>query len=74
MGQVNDKPVELMNFPPLPNPGSYDAYERGCMCPIQENNHGEGIQIGDCPARQFWINLMCPLHGGRIKKNETENS
>jgi hypothetical protein len=71
MGSVNDKPVELLNCPPLPNPGSYEAYQSGCLCPIPDNNHGEGIQIGDCPTRQFWINLLCPLHGGRIKKNET---
>jgi len=72
MGQVADKPSELLSFPPLPTPGSPAAIERGCLCPKEDNKYGEGIQIGDCPARQFWINLMCPLHGGRIKHEAEE--
>jgi hypothetical protein len=49
---------------PLPNPGSPAAISRGCLCPEDENNYGEGVFLGDCPIPEFWINLDCPLHGG----------
>lgn len=43
-----------------PNPGSHDAYEIGCRCPIIDNNYGRGY-LG-VPSN-FWISENCPLHG-----------
>lgn len=45
---------------PLENPGSPSAVGKGCTCPIQENKHGFGIDMGDGPV--FWTAPSCPLH------------
>lgn len=38
------------------NPGSPEAVEAGCTCPVLDNAHGEGIRGA------FWINDDCPVH------------
>lgn len=40
------------------NPGSDEAIEQGCICPVLDNNHGQGADRG-C----WWITRDCPLHG-----------
>lgn len=40
----------------VPNPGSDEALELGCTCPVLDNGHGRG-------AGPFWINEGCPVHG-----------
>jgi len=42
------------------NPGSDEALNNGCKCPIIDNNHGRG-RFGD--GDQYVIRLDCPLHG-----------
>jgi uncharacterized radical SAM superfamily Fe-S cluster-containing enzyme len=44
-----------------PNPGSDEARRLGCLCPIVDNNHGQGMWREG--GRQFWINSDCPMHG-----------
>lgn len=44
------------------NPGSVEAKASGCLCPSQDNNHGQGIWMGAL-GRQFIRRLDCPLHG-----------
>lgn len=39
------------------NPGSDEARESGCVCPILDNGHGKRRD------GMFWINESCPLHG-----------
>lgn len=39
-------------------PGSINAIEHGCSCPVLDNGHGAGRGDG-----LFWINSDCPLHG-----------
>lgn len=56
-----------MSEKPL-NPGSQEAYYRGCSCPVLENGHGLGILGGTVTDKRsglplFWINANCPLHG-----------
>ena len=49
----------------LPNPGSKDARNLGCVCPVLDNHHGLGRNPspGIPPEdRQFWISGNCPLH------------
>lgn len=46
----------------IPNPGSDEAVEQGCICPVLDNNHGEGIPYGKNGEQCFWINYGCPLH------------
>lgn len=44
-----------------PNPGSKEAQELGCTCPVIDNHYGEGMPtIGGTP--NFWINMDCLIH------------
>lgn len=43
------------------NPGSHEALNAGCECPVLDNNHGIGRCIGG--QIMFWRNEECPLHG-----------
>lgn len=44
-----------------PNPGSQDAIDQGCTCPVLDNRHGKGAYLrGD---NVFWIDATCPIHG-----------
>lgn len=45
----------------LPNPGSPEAVEKGCTCPIIDNHHGEGFPLEG--IRTFWIEATCKMHG-----------
>ncbi len=47
----------------IPNPGSHEAVEKGCLCPVLDNNYG---QIAPWPENGWWITDDCPLHGGVI--------
>ena len=40
------------------NPGSKEAVDRGCTCPVIDNHNGKGLGNG-----MFWISAECPLHG-----------
>ena len=42
------------------NPGSLAAVERGCTCPLTENNYGFKVPL---PDEMWWIDPECPLHG-----------
>lgn len=56
-----------------PNPGSDEAINLGCTCPVLDNGHGNGCGRKDESGNPlFWINGNCPVHGGRI--NETSPS
>lgn len=43
----------------VPNPGSIEAFERGCVCPIIDNQHGKGSY----KSEGFIVHEECPLHG-----------
>ncbi len=40
-----------------PNPGSPEAMEAGCLCPVIDNHYGRGFLPG-----QFVMVEGCPLH------------
>ena len=42
-----------------PNPGSKEAIEKGCTCPVLDNGHGKGY-MGQKDV--FVFNAECPLH------------
>lgn len=44
------------------NPGSKEAIEKGCTCPVLDNHHGRGVSQGG-KEPLFWKNEHCPLHG-----------
>lgn len=46
------------------NPGSREALDAGCLCPVIDN--GRGIECGwvdDKGQPCFWMNMDCPIHG-----------
>jgi len=47
---------------PIPNPGSPAALKKGCICPINDNNEGNGWTGTDNEEQMFWIMEGCPLH------------
>ena len=52
-----------------PNPGSPEAVEQGCTCPILDNGHGDEY-LGQ--TRGFWITEDCPLHNKSNKESEAK--
>lgn len=46
----------------VPNPGSQEAMDQGCTCPVLDNNYGAGMPNRDNNT-MFWYNSDCPLHG-----------
>lgn len=51
-----------------PNPGSKEAIELGCTCPVLDNCHGRGFCAKDGEP-MFWISENCPIHG-KEKNND----
>ena len=49
-----------------PKPGSPEADERGCLCPIIDNHHGKG-RFGTGEQHGWWINADCRLHNKEAK-------
>ena len=49
-----------MTQPKIPNPGSDEALEQGCLCPILDNAHGRGYYGG--PPGTFVYRQGCPVH------------
>lgn len=43
----------------IPNPGTNEAIEAGCTCPVMDNNYGRGAygQEG-----VYWYNASCSVH------------
>lgn len=45
------------------SPGSPEAKEKGCKCPVLDNGHGRGSGMTDDEGKpMFWIVVGCPLH------------
>ena len=45
----------------IPNPGSNEAVELGCTCPVLDNDHGLGIG-GDGDEHGWWMTRGSPVH------------
>lgn len=41
-------------------PGSKEAQDAGCICPVLDNARGRGFPVDGVPA--FWITDGCPVH------------
>lgn len=52
----------------IPPPGSEEAREKGCECPVMDNQYGRGAYKGRETHGDGWndaeyiINMECPLH------------
>ena len=58
------------------NPGSREAIDRGCKCPVFDNEFGAGCGCTDLKGNPtFWVTDTCPLHGDngsdRIREKKT---
>lgn len=62
--QKNAISAEIMT---TPNPGSDEAIEQGCTCPVYDNARGKGIG-GNGEKHGWWITAGCPLHGKKERK------
>lgn len=40
----------------LPKPGTKEAVEQGCKCPLEQGQAFQGL---------YWYNECCPLHGDK---------
>ena len=43
-----------------PNPGSEEAIDMGCTCPVLDNCHGKGFPFEG--RTEFWYSSGCPVH------------
>lgn len=45
------------------NPGSKEAIELGCVCPVTDNHYGKGFYMSQSDTEpKFWISGECTLH------------
>ncbi len=52
------------------NPGTKEALENNCTCPVLDNHHGKGIPTKD--GRVFIYNENCPYHSKNNKKKKCQ--
>jgi hypothetical protein len=48
------------------NPGSNEAIEQGCECPVLDNAKGRGAWGTSGDDAVFWMSSTCPLHGDNV--------
>jgi len=57
--------------PEIPKPGSKEAVEAGCNCPVSDNHHGEGIPMTNPDTKEvqraYWMTADCIIHGTKEK-------
>ena len=52
-------------------PGSPEAIEQGCTCPVFDNRKGRGCWLTDKDGKPlYYINEKCPLHVAKEGEKE----
>ena len=51
----------------IPTPGSKEAIEQGCICPVMDNEYGRGYMGQE---GVFIYSTSCPVHDKDIKEEE----
>lgn len=51
--------------PVKPNPGTQEAQDKNCICPVIDNHYGKGRGDGN-----FIYSMDCPLHTAEIEIKE----
>lgn len=46
-----------------PTPGSKEAIDKGCKCPVIDNHYGKGIVMNGSDEPNFWVSGDCKTHG-----------
>lgn len=60
-----------------PNPGSKEATDLGCTCPVLDNCHGNGFPVTSNEGElliAYWMDAECPLHGFEKPREEKANT
>ena len=57
---------------PNPNPGSKEAEEAGCSCPVYSNNFGEGFE--ESGEVCYVVSEGCPLHSIFIDQEDYDKA
>lgn len=55
-----------------PNPGSKEAIDAGCTCPVLDNGRGRGAcggAKGDDGQPMFWVHDDCPVHSTKLEES-----
>lgn len=53
----------------VPNPGSKEAKEKGCTCPVLDNEYGKGAYIDKKTGKPvFWYTEGCPIHTEEVEE------
>jgi len=56
-----------------PNPGSQEALDEGCTCPVLDNHHGTGCGYKSADGKTAFIMTMgCPVHNPLPDAEEEE--
>lgn len=53
-----------------PNPGTVEAINAGCVCPVIDNNHGKGVIINGNTC--FWLIENCPIHSAKKEEEKVK--
>ncbi len=53
-----------------PNPGSQEAQDQGCMCPILDNEFGDQTKT----AGMWTVVLTCKMHGDLLTEEHREHA
>ena len=56
----------------IPNPGTQDAIDMGCTCPVIDNHYGKGTPLDDDGGVAFWYVQECPIHGLEVNIREED--
>lgn len=52
-------------------PGSTEAQEAGCRCPVMDNGRGRGLWTDENGTTQYVMRQDCPLHGWPLAEGAT---
>lgn len=53
-------------------PGSSEALQAGCRCPVIDNRYGRGIRFDGKVT--YWYSEDCPIHGQKHNASETNEA
>lgn len=56
-----------------PPPGSREAVDQGCTCPVLDNGYGRGSgRVDEAGQPLYWKSEGCPLHTPPGPEEDTE--
>lgn len=57
-----------------PNPGSDEAVELGCKCPVMDNRRGKGAYFDAFGMPVFWYSDDCAVHSNYNKGSQNASA